>query len=138
MAVDVELTNPLDEVALFEVIIDGTGLYGENMLELGPKQSFTYHLMFSPLRPFTGQGSLTFMHDRLGEIWYALDLAATDVEMVRLPILKAELGKTARHELVLNNPSNQDTSITHRVQNPSNYDVLPEKLIIPAYEKRTV
>ncbi len=78
------------------------------------------------------------MHDRLGEIWYALDLTATDVEMVRLPILKAELGKTARHELVLNNPSNQDTSITHRIQNPSNYDVLPEKLVIPAYEKRTV
>jgi hypothetical protein len=36
-----------------------------------------------------GMGSITFLHDKLGEIWYELKLIAKNAEPVRLPALKA-------------------------------------------------
>jgi len=86
---EITLTNPLDEVVLFNVIYDGEGLSGANLIELQEKQSLTYNLNFTPLRPFRGQGSITFLHDKLGEIWYELRLHAKNAEPVRMPVLKA-------------------------------------------------
>jgi len=69
---EITLTNPLNEVVLFNVIYEGEGLSGPNLIELQEKQTLTYNLTFTPLRPFRGQGSITFLHDKLGEIWYEL------------------------------------------------------------------
>jgi hypothetical protein len=40
--------------------------------------------MFSPLKPFEGKGSISFENDRLGEIWYELNLIAVDTPAKRL------------------------------------------------------
>lgn len=94
---------------LFDVIYEGEGLSGKTLLDLGPNQTYTYNLLFCPLKPFIGAGSITFMHEELGEIWYDLTLRAEDSEPIRLPVLKAELGKTTIYEKFLKNPSNIDT-----------------------------
>jgi len=78
------------------------------------------------MRPFRRQGSITFLHEELGEIWYDLKLKATEAEPIRLPLQKAELGKTSFYERWLKNPSNTDTTVDVFVQNTSNYDVYPE------------
>jgi hypothetical protein len=70
------LTNPLDKDIIFEVFYEGEGLSGEKILTLDPHQTYTYILLFTPLRPFKGQGSITFACEELGEIWYRLNLEA--------------------------------------------------------------
>lgn len=52
------------------------------------------------------------MSETLGELWYELNLVAEDSQVIRLPILKTELGKVEEHEIRLDNPSNEDVKIT--------------------------
>lgn len=62
----------------FDVIVKGPGLFGKDLFELGPKKTGTYELMFSPLRPFTEKGSISFINEKLGEIWYDLNLVSEE------------------------------------------------------------
>ena len=56
IAFDIQLSNPLDETVFFDVSIEGTGLYGPAIFDLGPKKTETYELMFLPMRPSREQG----------------------------------------------------------------------------------
>jgi len=71
-------------------------------------------------------------------MWYDLALKAIDQEAIRLPVLKAELGKTTSYDKWLSNPSNIDTRVDCLVSNPSNYDVYPENIMIPAHGKTKI
>jgi len=133
VAFDIGLENPLDERAEFEVILNGEGLIGEDTFTLLPKQSGTYELIFSPLRPMKEIGSIAFIHEKLGEVWYELELQADELPQVRLPTLKSELGKVASHYVELENPSNQDVKVRCKISNPNNFDIDPEEIIIPKY-----
>jgi len=70
VAFDIQLTNPLNEPATFEVLIEGEGLIGDPVLYLNAQETVTYEVLFSPLRVFHGQGAVAFIHEKLGEIWY--------------------------------------------------------------------
>lgn len=94
-----------------------------------------YELFFLPLKVGRHTGSIAFVSDHLGEIWYELNLVAEDSQMVRLPMLKTELGKVEQHEIRLENPSNEDVRVYTQVSNSANFDVLPEEIIIPAHEE---
>ena len=50
IAFDIELSNPLDEPAIFEVDINGDGLDGNPNLILPPKSSTVYELIYMPLK----------------------------------------------------------------------------------------
>lgn len=39
------------------------------------------------------KGNIAFTHEKLGEIWYDLNLTADDRGPIRLPMFKTELGK---------------------------------------------
>lgn len=78
VAFDIELNNPLDEPVFFDVIYTGIGLYGKEVFELGANQAGVYELMFSPLKPLLEQGSIAFINEKLGEIWYELKLIAEE------------------------------------------------------------
>ena len=43
---------------------------------------------------FLKLGSVAFLSEKLGEIWYDLNLTADDSGVFRLPMLKCELGKS--------------------------------------------
>ena len=70
IAFDLELQNPIDQPVFFDVVINGQGLYGKQIFELGANKTSIYELMFSPLKPFTETGSIAFINEKLGEIWY--------------------------------------------------------------------
>ena len=53
---EITLTNPLDEGVQFDVFYEGEGLSGPRYIELGKKQTVTYNLTFTPLRPFRSTG----------------------------------------------------------------------------------
>lgn len=80
-------------MAIFEVAIEGEGLIGSPTFTIQPNQSAVYELLFSPLRPLKCKGSVAFMHEKLGEIWYELNLHAEENPVIRLPTMKSELGK---------------------------------------------
>jgi hypothetical protein len=77
---------------------------------------------------------VAFVSEKLGEIWYELNLISEDSGIIRLPVLKAELGKSEQHEITLENPSNEDVHVTYKISNPQNYEVYPEEIIIPSYD----
>ena len=56
------------------------------------------------MRVFRGKGSISFMNEKLGEIWYDLTLISEEVPFIRLPTLKAELGKYESVTVTLENP----------------------------------
>lgn len=87
-----------------------------------------------PLKAGKFKGSIAFLSEKLGEIWYELNMQADDSSVVRLPVLKCELGKTDQHEITLENPSNEDVKVRATISNPTNFEIYPENIVIPAYE----
>lgn len=135
---EIEIMNPLDEEVTYEVIIDGEYLMGNGKFEISPKSSKIYELLFIPLKVFRGKGSIAFINEKLGEIWYELSLIADENQTIRSPTLKAELGKVEEWGIILENPYGKECQITTNISNPFNFDVIPENIIIPAFNSVTV
>ena len=74
-------------------------------------------LIFSPL--FTGRqtGSIAFINENLGEIWYELKLISEDQLPVRLPVFKTELGKVDSHTVILENPTDKEVKVVTKIIN---------------------
>ncbi|EAR97253.2 flagellar associated protein (macronuclear) [Tetrahymena thermophila SB210] len=135
LAFDIDLSNPTDDVVTFEVVFEGEGLLGDQFFNVYPKQMYKYELFYMPLKPGKQKGSVAFLSEKLGEIWYELNLQADDSGVVRLPILKCELGKIEQHEVILENPSNEDVKVKVKISNPQNFEVYPENIVIPSYDQ---
>lgn len=73
------------------------------------------------------------MHERLGEIWYELNLKAEENSVIRLPTMKSELGKYDQQEVFLENPSGNEVRVYYRLSNANNFDVIPDTIYIPPY-----
>lgn len=76
-----------------------------------------------PLKVGKWKGSIAFVNDRIGEIWYELNLVSDESDAIRLPMLKAELGKIEMHEVILENPSEKDVKVHTKISNSVNYEV---------------
>lgn len=81
---DIELGNPLNEHVTIEVQYVGDGLSGDQHLVILPGMSSVYQLVFSPKEVGTTKGNIAFLHPRLGEIWYELELVGQEGSGVRL------------------------------------------------------
>ena len=138
VAFEIAISNPLDERVVFEVSPTGEGLLGENSFALLPKQTATYELVFSPLKAGKQVGSIAFIHEKLGEVWYDLNLEAQPAPPIKVSAMKAELGKVETSEIELENPSNQEVQVRYRLSNPYNFEVLPENIVIPPYDTALV
>ena len=60
-------------------------------------------------------------------------LHAEENPQKRLTLLKAELGKTDHHKIILRNPSNKETTVRSENTNPGNFDIEPPVQVIPPY-----
>lgn len=58
----VTLSNPLDEPAVYEVMISGDGLVGENSVTVGAQDMGKYELIFAPLKVGRWRGSVAFVN----------------------------------------------------------------------------
>lgn len=91
---------------------------------------YKYELVYSPLQICKHKGSIAFINELLGELWYELNLTTEDQAPVRLPVLRTELGKVEKHEIKLENPLDREVKIQTKVINQTNFDVLPENIVI--------
>lgn len=132
---EISLSNPLAEPITFEVFFQGEGLIGDSTFSLEPRStSTTYNLIFSPLIAGEYQGSIGFLNEKVGEFWYDLNLVAEENPVQNLELLECELGKIAHHMAVLENPTSKELLIDFKNSNPTNFEVIPDKIILPPYE----
>ena len=74
--------------------------------------------MFIPLTPFKGKGSISFINEKLGEIWYELLLEAEREKPKKIERITSELGKRSKQIVTLNNPSRKKAEIKYNISNP--------------------
>ena len=131
---EISLSNPLNEPITFEVFYNGDGLIGDSAFSLEPKCVATYNLIFSPLSAGQSTGTIGFLNEKVGEFWYDLNLMAEENPVINLDLLECELGKVASHFITLENPTGQELYLDFRNSNPTNFEVVPDKILLPAYE----
>lgn len=131
---EISLSNPLNEPITFEVFYQGEGLLGDQAFSLEPKTVSTYNLIFSPLQAGNVQGNIGFLNEKVGEFWYDLTLTADESPVQNLELLECELGRIASHTIDLENPTGTELFLDFRNSNPTNFEIKPDKVVLPAYE----
>lgn len=63
---------------------------------------------------------------------------AEENPVVNLDLLECELGKVANHFVTLENPTGQELYLDFKNTNPTNFEVIPDKILLPAYESLKV
>lgn len=116
------------------MIINGDYLIGENSFFMQANSVGIYELIYSPLAIGRSRGSIAFINEHLGEIWYDLSLGCEDQPPVRLPVLRTELGKVEQHRIVLENPSDKEVKVVAKIVNQTNFDVVPENIVLKPYD----
>ena len=80
------------------------------------------------------QGNIGFLNEKVGEFWYDIRLIAEENPVQNLELLECELGKISSHFVELENPTAKEILLNYRSTNPTNFEILPEKVILPPYE----
>jgi hypothetical protein len=78
------------------------------------------------------------LNEKVGEFWYDLNLTAEENPVINLDVLECELGKVASHTVTLENPTGQELYLEFRNSNPTNFEIVPDKIILPGYESLKV
>lgn len=68
-------------------------MHGKDNFTIFPSETGFYELIYSPIKVGRRKGMITFIQENLGEVWYELNLVAEENPVVRVPKMKAELGK---------------------------------------------
>ncbi|KAA3681488.1 uncharacterized protein DEA37_0004725 [Paragonimus westermani] len=109
----------MDQLEL-EVAINGSGLSGSVTHVVrradNPGES-TYRLEYRPSVVGEKKGSITFHHPTCGEFWIALTLRATEPEVVKIPVIECELGKSKVVSILLNNPTDETYKLKPQLTN---------------------
>ena len=138
VACEITLHNPLEEALTFEAILEGEGLLGEPVISIPPKKTVNYELSFLPLKVFSERGSVSFVNERVGEIWYDLTLSSQEQKTEKLPLIRAELGKSSEVKIYLENPAPYTVSVQGTTTNIGNFTLLPDSFEIPAFQETEV
>ena len=138
VACDIEIFNPLEENLTFEAIIEGDGLFGDPTITIQPKKTVKYNLTFLPLKVFISKGSISFINEKIGEIWYDINLFVLEKKPEKLPTIKAELGKLSEIKIYLENPSFEIANIKTFLSNTHNFAIYPENMTILALQELEV
>ncbi|XP_075347998.1 cilia- and flagella-associated protein 47 [Mycteria americana] len=121
IGIHIPITNPVDKILQLSVVLENQSLCGQKAFILRPKQTFLYHLKFSPAVVGTSDGSVIFLSDVVGEFWYALKLIVEKPLPTSLPEIECELGKWARLYIPLANPTHETLELEIVNSNPSNF-----------------
>ena len=138
VGVDISLDNPLNDPITFEVFFNGEGLLGETNFQVEQNKTGVYELIFSPLKTGKFNGTIGFLNEKVGEFWYDLVLVSEDNPIINLDLIECELGKSGSKYVTLENPTGQELPIEYFTSNPTNFEIIPEKIVIPPYESAKV
>ncbi|KAG9390386.1 flagellar associated protein [Carpediemonas membranifera] len=132
ISTELTITNPADWAAQFSVDINGPALYGDSVVMIGPRESVSYQIVYSPMIPGSSRGSISFISDS-EDFWFELNLEAEVADPVAMPAFSAEIGSTQTQAVTLDNPL--ATAVKYYVHNtnPQNYATVPAgDIIVPA------
>ena len=115
----------------------GEGLLGDTSFIVDSKTG-VYELIYSPLKTGKFTGTIGFLNEKVGEFWYDLNLVCDENPVQNLPMIDCELGKVGKQTINLENPTGNEVQIDYRITNTTNFEVIPEKIIIGPYESAQV
>eukprot|EP01065_Artemidia_motanka_P047272 TRINITY_DN736_c0_g1_i2.p1 TRINITY_DN736_c0_g1~~TRINITY_DN736_c0_g1_i2.p1 ORF type:complete len:2968 (+),score=1059.89 TRINITY_DN736_c0_g1_i2:73-8904(+) len=126
---EISIGNPTDQELDFVVRRRGEGLLGDNRITLGPREDGLYQLIYSPLRATPAgqpsEGQLSFYNDEIGEYWYVVRMTALEAPPEELPEILCELGKSAQIAVTIENPAEQELTLSAQNTNDQNFSVSP-------------
>jgi hypothetical protein len=105
---------------------------------VGANATSSYELMYSPFTLGRQRGSISFIHETLGEIWYELSMTCEDIQPTRMSVLRCELGKVENYTVILENPSAKEVVATSKVTNQTNFDVIPDTIVLKPMTKTPI
>uniref|UniRef100_A0A8U7MMM3 Cilia and flagella associated protein 47 n=1 Tax=Corvus moneduloides TaxID=1196302 RepID=A0A8U7MMM3_CORMO len=123
VGINIPITNPTKNVVKMSVLLDHPSLFGENSFIVRPKQTFSYHLQFSPAALGSFNGSVMFRSDVLGEFWYALKFNVEKPSPTGLPEIACELGKWTYIHIPLSNPTHETLVLQMANSDPNHFAV---------------
>ena len=94
-----------------QISLEGQGLLGDPFLLLGPSETATYELVYSPLRPGESVGAITFSNEEVGEFWYQLKLTSRPSGVVTLPEMVCEVGNVQEVHFEVDNPLGKEVTL---------------------------
>ena len=65
--------------------------------------------------------SISMYHDRVGEIWYQLQMSADPPAAMMLPMMECELGRWTQQDIVLDVPTEDIITVEPIVSNTNNF-----------------
>lgn len=129
----VTVYNPMETETTFSVNITGEGLTGPQEFTVAAKETQAYTLLYMPLQPGESEGSIAFLSDHTGEFWYKLKLVSDPAEPIEPELFSCDLGKSQSRPFVLENPSATEVILDYACTNPLNYELIPDKVILPPF-----
>jgi len=126
VGLDIAISNPLEQRVTFDVVLVGDGLLGDSSVELGPRESATYELIFSPLNYGEWPGGITFTNRDAGEFWYRLQLSADKPAPIILETMQCEIGKEMTQQITMENAIGDVLELHLANNNTQNYKILEE------------
>lgn len=105
--VSITVSNPTDKNVKFEVELNADDLFGQPSFEIGPKSTYIYNVVFSPLKEGVRQETVTFNSEDAGEFCYLLKLNALPPDVSTLIPLSAAVGETDKTSIYIENPLNK-------------------------------
>jgi hypothetical protein len=140
-SVEIGLENPLDEDLEFVVNIDGDGVFGDTTYSLPSKSSTSnvsaYELIYSPLLAGRTDGRISFVNDKVGEIWYQLNLMGLEADPVVIEPVEAMLGATATIEIPIENPLSEEVVLLVETMGSDHFTVKQDTVTLDPFMQTT-
>ncbi|KXZ50888.1 hypothetical protein GPECTOR_14g137 [Gonium pectorale] len=134
VAVTVAVVNPLRKELELMVRYSDPALCGPTSLTL-PLSSDPAPLtfFFAPLHPGEMSASVVLVSEEVGEFRYLVSGTADPAPPVELPLLNAELGRSATTTVTIDNPLDTSVVLSAESSNPRNFAVSPAMTTLPPY-----
>ena len=136
--IEILLENPTNEAIIFNIEYEGEFLFGNKEFKLEGNKSSNYQLYYSPLKVGKRDGMIHIYNENIGEFLYKLSLICEENPAIYPDIMRAELGRSIELIIILENPLDEEIDIFFLNSNVINFSVIPDKILIPAFNKTKV
>lgn len=136
VVVEITLDNPTSEEQNFTVKYRGDGLIGDTSFILPPSTNpavVPYELIYSPLHTGVFNGSISFINDHIGEIWYKLQLTANPAPSTEIELIECMVGTTKGCTVPIENPLPESVTLSVAISDPDHFSVQPESILLGPY-----
>jgi hypothetical protein len=100
----IRLENNSEVLMRYEVFILGDSISGDSAVEVDGLSSASYAFYYFPIKVENTVRKVGFVAENKSEIWYEVECVAEEAKVIKLPTMKAELGKSATLEINFVNP----------------------------------